>query len=486
MFWRVGIARNAVFFRSFVASKARKGRSEKRGGAEDRVPKMSTKFAPRLRARAIWKSKSLKTGAVKLIKNWRCRSTFGSWHRQNLHHACARERFGSQNRSKLACREHFWKLTSTKFAPRLRARAICTKKRHDAACSEHFWKLSFAKFTPRLRARTIWKSKSLKHQVLGTFLEVESGFRVAGAGISTRCKIRGRRRSSWGLQKRWQAWWIWRGSETMLFAWQAQGFRALWCRCLKHPTLNPWEGCKFHVTEVLLCRDHFAWQLQEFVCLGSTFSWQAQYFWSIQLKIVKTYCNSEVKCLVDMSFLKEVSQKSFVFELQSCKFEGSLAEMLRFSASQLQVWRKSRRKASFDKIIWITHRLTTKSLEPQIDLTSKSFESQINWQPAHLNLKSVDNQISWISDQLTTESFEFQINWQPHHLKFKSTDNRNHLKHTPIDNQIIWISNQLTTKSFDSQLVWIWHQLTFEPIELRTLPSYRFLIFGNFRHRLVR
>ena len=61
-FWRVGIARNAVFFRSFVASKVRKGSSEKRGGAEDRVAKMSTKFAPRLRARAIWKSKSLKTG----------------------------------------------------------------------------------------------------------------------------------------------------------------------------------------------------------------------------------------------------------------------------------------------------------------------------------------------------------------------------------------------------------------------------------------
>ena len=61
-FWRVGIARNAVFFRSFAASKARKGRSEKRGGAKDRLPKMSTKFAPRLRARAIRKSKSSNAG----------------------------------------------------------------------------------------------------------------------------------------------------------------------------------------------------------------------------------------------------------------------------------------------------------------------------------------------------------------------------------------------------------------------------------------
>ena len=52
------------FFHSFVASRVRKGRSEKRGGAKDRLPKMSTKFAPRLRARAIWKSKSLKTSML--------------------------------------------------------------------------------------------------------------------------------------------------------------------------------------------------------------------------------------------------------------------------------------------------------------------------------------------------------------------------------------------------------------------------------------
>ena len=35
---------------------------------------------------------------VKIAKNWRCRGTFWSWAWQNLHHACARERFGSQNR----------------------------------------------------------------------------------------------------------------------------------------------------------------------------------------------------------------------------------------------------------------------------------------------------------------------------------------------------------------------------------------------------
>ena len=56
--WRVGSARNAMFFHSFVASLAGKVRSYERAGAEDRLLKM----------------------------------------RKNLHHACARERFGSQNR----------------------------------------------------------------------------------------------------------------------------------------------------------------------------------------------------------------------------------------------------------------------------------------------------------------------------------------------------------------------------------------------------
>ena len=49
----------------------------------------------------------------------------------------------------------------------------------------------------------------------------------------------------------------------------------------------------------------------------------------------------------EASFLKEVSQKSFVLELRSSIFEGSFAEKLGFWVWKLQFWRKSRRKASF-------------------------------------------------------------------------------------------------------------------------------------------
>ena len=89
-----------MFFHGFVASKTRKVSSEKQGGAEDRLPKMATKFAPRLRARAIWKSKSSKHRGfsallevefrkiwttlwresdleVKIVKNWRSWGVFG-------------------------------------------------------------------------------------------------------------------------------------------------------------------------------------------------------------------------------------------------------------------------------------------------------------------------------------------------------------------------------------------------------------------------
>ena len=239
-------------------------------------------------------------------------------------------------------------------------------------------------------------------------------------------------------------------------------------------------------------------------------------FWSSKLHFWR---NSRTKVSFlnfKASFLKEVSHKSFGFELQSVIFEGSLAQKLRFWASKLHFWRKSRTKASFlsfkasffegsladmlgfwssklhcwrksrrnasflsfkasilkevshknsfDKIIWITHQLTTKSFEPQII-----------WHPNHLNLKSIDNQLIWIS------------NWQPNHLNLKLIDNQINWISNQVTTKVIWISNQMTTKSFDSQLVSIWHQLTFEPIELHTHthPSYRFLIFGNFRHRLV-
>ena len=61
------------------------------------------KLAPRCGARVMWKSKSKKK------KNWQRRSIFWRWELENLHHAVARERLGSQNRLKTRCPDHVLK-----------------------------------------------------------------------------------------------------------------------------------------------------------------------------------------------------------------------------------------------------------------------------------------------------------------------------------------------------------------------------------------
>ena len=164
----------------------------------------SAKFAPRLRARAIWKSKSLKTGMIRTLFEVQVGKTCTTPSRESD--------LEGKIVKKLAGPGRVLKLKSAKFAPRLRARAIWKSK------SEHFLKFKSPKLAPRCGARAIRKSKSLKHQGLGPLFEVQNAVRVAGARISTRCKVRGRRRSLRGLQKRWQAWWISRGSKIMLFA----------------------------------------------------------------------------------------------------------------------------------------------------------------------------------------------------------------------------------------------------------------------------
>ena len=143
------------------------------GGCGGSAAENAAKFAPRLRAAAIWKSKSLKTGKIctapardsdlelKIVKNWYVRSTFGSWRRQNLHHACARERFGSCSRLNL----------------------------HHACARERFGSVKIVK-TPGSRT-SFWGSKCFsrgRRRDFDTFQKC-----VAGAGVREGCKNVGRR-----------------------------------------------------------------------------------------------------------------------------------------------------------------------------------------------------------------------------------------------------------------------------------------------------
>ena len=89
----------------------------------------------------------------------------------------------------------------------------------------------------------------------------------------------------------------------------------------------------------------FVFELQSFIFEGSLA--QKLRFWSSKLHFWRKSRTKASFLSFKASFLKEVSQKSFVFELQSIIFEGSLAEKHRFWSSKLRFWRKSRRNVSF-------------------------------------------------------------------------------------------------------------------------------------------
>ena len=211
---------------------------------------------------------------------------------------------------------------------------------------------------------------------------------------------------------------------------------------------------------------------------------------------------------LEASFFKEVSQKSFVLELQSFVlelqsfiFEGSLAEKLRFGASKLHLWRKSRRKVSFlsfkasfliftsieSQVIWISHPVNLEPNDLQTNWISnrmalKTIESRsswiwnqlnvITWITPHVNLKPLESQTNCNSIQLNLKPMEAQISWQPNPLNPKSFDNQitwNSNQLTTISNQwnlksqSNWISNQWKFKTMESEINWLSNQLNSTP-----------------------
>ena len=241
-------------------------------------------------------------------------------------------------------------------------------------------------------------------QVLGTFFDVQTAFRVTGAGISTRCNNIGRR----GGFEEGPKWCFSRGRRNDFLLCDVD----VW-------SLGRW--IRGRVANFMLWKCYLAGIIshgsyRSLYASAPTFSWQGQYFWSIDLKIGETYCNSEVKCLVNMSFLKEVSQKSLTasFLIFKASFLKEVSQNPYFKVSFLQ---GASRKASFFSF---EGSLAEKEF-------SKSLESQTNWQPDHFYLKPIDNPIIRITHQLTTKFI-----WTSSRITSKGP---NHLNLKPIDNQ---------------------------------------------------
>ena len=65
---------------------------------------------------------------VKILKNWRSRTTFWSWDVEKLHAAVAKRTFASENLKKLTVSEHFLKCRCRKIARRCGEKHMCNSK----------------------------------------------------------------------------------------------------------------------------------------------------------------------------------------------------------------------------------------------------------------------------------------------------------------------------------------------------------------------
>ena len=86
-------------------------------------------------------------------------------------------------------------------------------------------------------------------------------------------------------------------------------------RCSEVRALISWEGLHFEVSDLQVCWDDFAWQVQHVVWPGMFFSWQAQYFTQVEWKNRKTNWYEAPSAALNFPFLKEVSQNCFVFDV---------------------------------------------------------------------------------------------------------------------------------------------------------------------------
>ena len=119
---KVGKSRNTLFFQWFVAPEGRKVGSLKRRVRSQLATGAMKNCAP------LWREAHFE---VKSVKNWRSRTTFGSWDVKKVHAVVARSTFPSQNVQNTPLSDHFWKLRCRKSARRCGAKHIskskCTK-----------------------------------------------------------------------------------------------------------------------------------------------------------------------------------------------------------------------------------------------------------------------------------------------------------------------------------------------------------------------
>ena len=306
------------FFRCFAAPEGRKVGSLKRQ-VRRHLGRCEMKSCT-----PLWREAHFE---VKMYKTPGSRSTFGSWDVEKVHAVVARSTFRSQN------------VQNTPF-------------------SDHFWKLRRRKSARRCGAKHISKSKCTKHFSLGPLLEVEMSKKCTPLWREAHFQVKSyktlQRRTTFGswdvvlCGTRKGLCTLSKVSKTWVFCSISKNdgrrgaFEEDLQRCMSRARCSTkdmfirdvrpisWERLHFGVSDLQVCWDDFAWQVQHFVWPGINFSWQAQYFTQVEWKNRKTHWYEAPSAALNFPFLKEVSQNCFVFDVVKFKHWGSLAELLRF------------------------------------------------------------------------------------------------------------------------------------------------------------
>ena len=121
------------------------------------------------------------------------------------------------------------------------------------------WDVEKVHTAHRCSTKHISKSKCTKHTMLGPLLEIE---------MSKKCTSLWRQaHSKWTCTKRTML-------EPLLGVEMSKKCALFWREA--HVEVISWEELHFGASDLQVCWDDFAWQVQHFVWPGITFSWQAQ------------------------------------------------------------------------------------------------------------------------------------------------------------------------------------------------------------------
>ena len=257
---RVEKSRNTVFLQWFVAPAGRKVGSLKRR-VRSHLARWEMKNCTPLWHKAhlqVKKLKHLTFGALlEVAMSKKCRPLWREAHFQV-----------KMYKADTPFSDHFWKLRCWKSARRCGAKPFRSQHVQNTLRSEHSWKLRCSKSVRRCGAKHISKSKCTKHHMSAPLLDVEALFCVASARGSPPCQ-------------KWEKRDTWRGLRD-LQRWISRGRRST------RDMSGRWFPKKGCILEHQIFR--FAKMiLQQFVWVGITFSWQAQYFRQMESKNRKTH-----------------------------------------------------------------------------------------------------------------------------------------------------------------------------------------------------